>query len=155
MYDIYLQYNISMHPSMHPSIFIRSSGVGSRNRPSRLTQTPLSPATFSAHSGGLEAFPGQMGDIIILLVGRAQNTSSGRRPGGVLMRGPTTSADVFRHEGVAARLQAPCWCPSCLPPLRLSLATRRRKLILAAWIYDLVLLDPGVHEFEFSWKCHF
>jgi len=50
-----------IHPCMHFHPLIPGSGCGG-SRPSRLTQTSLSPAT--AHLGDPEAFTGQPGDII-------------------------------------------------------------------------------------------
>ncbi len=129
-----------VHPSIHPS---SSAYPGPGRRGSSLSrdgQTSFSLDTSSYSSGrNTEAFPGQSGDII-LPVGRAQNTSPGRRPGGIQNRCPSHLSWLLSMSRSSGSTLSSSRVNELLTlSLRERPATLRRKLISAACIRDLVL----------------
>uniref|UniRef100_A0A3B4B214 CUB domain-containing protein n=1 Tax=Periophthalmus magnuspinnatus TaxID=409849 RepID=A0A3B4B214_9GOBI len=120
------------HNSIHPSIFFRLSGPGRGGKSlSRDSQTSLTPDTSSSSSSGTPS---------LLLVGHAQNTSLGRRPGGILSRCPSHLnwfLSTCRSSGSTP--SSSCVTELLTLSLRVRPATLRRKPISAACIRDLVL----------------
>ena len=142
------------HPSIHPSIhhlpLVRGSGRGGSSF-NRETQASLSPATSSSSSGGtprhsqasretysLQHVLGLPRDL--LPVGHARNTSSGRHPGGILIRCPSLLIWLLSMWRSSGSTPSPSRMTELLTlSLRESPDILRRKPISAACIRDLVL----------------
>ena len=138
-----------IHPSIYPLLLLRGSGRGGSSL-SRETQTSLSPAASFSSSGGPRGIPrpaerqslqSALGLLLGLLpVGRAQNTSPGRRPGGILTRCPSHLIWLLSMSRSSHSTPSPSWMTELVTlSLRESPDTLRRKPISAACIRNLVL----------------
>jgi len=117
---------ISHHPSIHSHLLSPRSGRGQQTQQAD-QDFPLT-RHFPAHSGKSRGVPRPAASynpssVSCVFPGVSSQLDVPGKPlkGGVQEASEsdarTTSADSFRREGVAARFQAPSWCPSSVPYL--------------------------------------